>query len=230
MRSKTKTLTTLGIVHLAAAVLLFLAVMLGQPVTAAGPVLGFTPTPVPPAETSIPPVETPVTTPEATPAPAPAPPSPRLTVTKVVDPIEVFPGALVTFVIRVCNVGNATADNVVVSDSLAPELEVVRASASQGVAVVVGNGVRAEFGALIPGACAELTIIARVRADVPPGTQIANVATFPDQVSNEVTVTVLGFLPESGGIPLSLTAGLLVVGVSLLAAGLALGTRNRVLR
>jgi uncharacterized repeat protein (TIGR01451 family) len=218
MRSKTRILTTLGIVHLAAAVLLFLTIMLGQPVTAAGSVLGFTPTPVPPSETP------------TSPPPPPPPPAPRLTVTKTVDPIEVFPGAQVTFVIQVCNVGDATADNVVVSDALAPELEVVSASVSQGVAVVVGNGVRAEFGALIPGACAELTIVARVRADVPPGTQIANVATFPDQVSEEVKVTVLGFLPESGGIPLFVTVGLLVVGVSLLAAGLVLRTRNRVLR
>jgi uncharacterized repeat protein (TIGR01451 family) len=151
-------------------------------------------------------------------------------VTKTVTPIEVFPGARVTFVIRVCNVGDATADDVVVSDALAPELEVVSASVSQGIAVIVGNGVRAEFGALIPGACAELTIVARVRADVPPGTQIANVATLPGRVSEEVKVTVLGFLPVSGGIPLSVTVGLLVVGIGLLAAGLVLGTRNRVLR
>jgi len=229
MRLKAGVLTTkvlvISVVHLAAAALLALTIMVGQPVTAAGLALGITSTP-----TSSP---TPTPTPETTPTPAPPAtpsPAPSLTLTKTADQTELFPGGLVTFVIQVCNVGNATADNVVVSDALPAELEVVSASASQGVAVVVGNGVRAEFGALIPGACAELTIVARVRADVSPGTRIANVATTPDQVSNEVTLTVLGFLPESGGITLAVMAGLLAVGMGLLAVGLALGVRGRVLR
>jgi len=208
------------VVHLAVAVLVSWVVMLGQPIMAAGPALGFTPT-APPAPT-----------PEATPAPTPVPPpsSPSLTLTKTVDQTEVFPGDSVTFVIRVCNVGDATADNVVVSDALAPELEVVSASVSQGVAVIVGNGVRAEFGALIPGACAELTIVARVRDDVPPGTRIANVGTIGDLVSNEVAVTVVGLLPESGSATLTVMAGLLAVGMGLLAAGLVFGVRGRVSR
>jgi uncharacterized repeat protein (TIGR01451 family) len=151
-----------------------------------------------------------------------------LTVVKTVDRTEVLPGDSVTFVIRVCNVGDATADNVVVSDALPSELELVSASVSQGVAVVVGNGVRAEFGSLTPGACAELTIVARVRDDVPPGTQIGNIATLPEQPSNEVTMTVVGFLPESGGaapvvaaafIPTLTALALLVVGIALLAVG-----------
>jgi uncharacterized repeat protein (TIGR01451 family) len=137
---------------------------------------------------------------------------------------------LVTFVIRVCNEGDATARDVVVSDALQSELEVVSASASVGRAVVVGNGVRAEFGDLIPGACAELTIVARVRDDVAPGTRITNVATFPDQASNEVALDVVGLLPESGGPPVIGVATLLAAGIGLLAAGLFLRGRDRVSR
>lgn len=230
MRSKARVLTTrvltVSIVCWVAAALLSLTVVSGQPVVVAGPLLGVTPTP-----TSAPTTETPSPTPEATPAPAPpSPSSPHLVLTKTTSKTEVFPGASVEFTIRVCNVGDATADNVVVSDALPSELEVVSASVSQGVVVVVGNGVRAEFGALVPGACATLTIVARVRDDVPPGTQISNVATTLDQVSNEVTVTVVGFLPASGGTILAVVAGLLAVGVGLLAAGLVLRVRGRVLR
>jgi uncharacterized repeat protein (TIGR01451 family) len=141
----------------------------------------------------------------------------------------VLPGDQVTFVIEVCNQGNATAPAVVVSDALPPELEVVSASASQGRAVVVGNGVRAEFGALLPGECATLTIVAQVRADVPPGTQIGNVATIGDLVSNQVTVDVGVLLPPGGGTAaLAVVVGLLVVGVSLLTTGFTLEVRDQV--
>ena len=227
MRAKVKVLITWGIVPLAVVAFLSLAVILGQPLVGeAASALGLTPTP--------PSAPTPTFTPEATPvppAPAPTPlPAPRLELTKTANRTEVSPGSSVRFTIRVCNVGNATADNVVVSDALAPELEVVSASVSQGVVVVEGNGVRAEFGALAPGECAELRIVARVRADVPPGTQITNVGTIPGLASNEVTVTVIGLLPASGGTAPGVVAGLLAVAVALLAVGLVLGVRARVLQ
>ncbi len=220
MKSKARALTTLGIVQLVAAVLLSLAIVAGRPFMVASSALGVTPTPVPPTE------------PPPTSEPTSEPPSPssRLVLTKSVDATEAFPGALVTFVIRVCNEGDATARDVVVSDALQSELEVVSASASVGRAVVVGNGVRAEFGDLIPGACAELTIVARVRDDVAPGTRITNVATFPDQASNEVALDVVGLLPESGGPPVIGVATLLAAGIGLLAAGLFLRGRDPVSR
>jgi len=221
MESKGRVLTTLGTVQVVAAVLLSLTMIAGRPLMVTGSALGVTPTPVPPTEPPVPTSE---------PTSEPPPPSPRLVLTKTVDATEAFPGALVTFVIRVCNEGDATAQDVVVSDALQPELEVVSASTSLGRAVVVGNGVRAEFGALVPGACAELTIVARVRDDVAPGTRIANVATFPDQVSNEVALDVVGLLPVSGGSAVAGVATLLAVGIGLLAAGLFLRVRNRVSR
>ena len=222
MKSKARLLTTLSIVHLVAAVFLSLTITLGQPVPVAGSALGITPTAPPaptPEETPVPPSPPP---PDQTPAPAP-----KLELTKSASATEVFPGSLVSFTIRVCNVGNAVADNVIVSDALSSDLELVSASVSQGKAVIVGNGVRAEFGALFPGECATLTIVARVRDDVAPGTQIGNVGTLPDLASNQVNLTVMGMLPASGGTVPVLVAGLFMVGLGLLAAGLALRARER---
>jgi uncharacterized repeat protein (TIGR01451 family) len=218
--TKARIFTMAGLVHLTIATLLALTFLFGQPTTATGSALGFTPT-----STSPPPEPSP------TPTDGDDRPSCHLTITKTASPTEVFPGDTVTFVIEVCNVGDATCEDVVVSDALPSELEVVSASASQGRAVIEGNGVRAEFGDLIPGACATLTIVARVRDDVPLCTQINNVATIGDLVSNLVTLTVPCLLPESGQITTwAVVLGLLVVGVSLLATGWAMRARNRAVR
>jgi uncharacterized repeat protein (TIGR01451 family) len=212
--TKARMFTTAGLIHLTIATLLSLTFLLGQPATAAGPALGFTPTPTEPVTETV--------------TPPPPPPVCRLEITKTADPTDVFPGGLVTFVIEVCNVGNKTCEDVVVSDALPDELEVESASASQGRAVIEGNGVRGEFNDLVPGACATLTIVARVRADVPLCTQFTNVATVGDVVSNIVTLTVPCPLPESGRTTsLAIVAGLVVAGLGLLATGLALRAKSR---
>ncbi|MFQ6101340.1 MAG: DUF11 domain-containing protein [Anaerolineae bacterium] len=225
---RARILTTAGVVHLTIAALLSLTFLTGLPDPVAGSELGFTPTSTPlPTDTPTP-TATPTSTPVVTPTSPPSPPKPHLTITKTASPAQVLPGGQVTFGIQVCNVGDATADNVIVSDALPPELEMVSASASQGAVVVEGNGMRAELGSVYPGYCAEVTIVALVRADVAPGTQIRNVASVGDTY-DDVTVPVVGFLPESGRIaPLAVAVGLLVVGVSLLIGGLAVRARNRV--
>jgi uncharacterized repeat protein (TIGR01451 family) len=225
--TKARILTTAGLIHLTAAALLSLTFLLGQPSTAVGSVMGFTDTPT----------ITP-TKPKKTPTPHL---ECKLEITKTADPTELLPGDLVTFVIRVCNVGNKTCEDVVVSDDLPDELEVVSASASQGRAVVVGDDVRAEFGDLLPGVCAELTIVARLRDDVDLCKQFENVSTIGDLISNRVTL-VVPCLPESGESATQsgetnaqggamttqgVVAGLLVVGMGLLAMGLALRARSR---
>jgi len=220
--TKARIFTTAGLIHLTIATLLALTFLFGQPAATTGSALGFTPT---------------STSPPPEPSPTPTPtdgddkPSCHLTITKRASPTEVLPGDTVTIVIEACNVGDATCKDVVVSDALPPELEVISASASQGRAVIEGNGVRAEFGDLPPGACATLTIVARVRDDVPLCTQFTNVATIGDLVSNVVTLTIPCLLPKSGRTAtLAVVAGLLAVGMSLLATGLALRARNRAVR
>jgi uncharacterized repeat protein (TIGR01451 family) len=220
--TKARIFTTAGLIHLTIAALLALTFLFGQPTTASGSALGFTPTSTsPPPEPSLTP----------TPTGGDEKPSCHLTITKKANPTEVLPGDTVTIVIEACNVGDATCEDVVVSDALPSELEVISASASQGQAVIEGNGVRAEFGDLPPGACATLTIVARVRDDVPLCTQFTNVSTIGDLVSNVVTLTVPCPLPESGKTTtLTVVAALLAVGVSLLATGLAMRARNQAVR
>jgi uncharacterized repeat protein (TIGR01451 family) len=213
--TKARVFTTAGLIHLTIATLLSLTFLFSQPATVTGSALGFTPTPTEPVTKTV--------------TPPPPPPVCRLEITKTADPTDVFPGGLVTFVVEVCNVGNKICEDVVVSDALPDELEVESASASQGQAVIEGNGVRGEFGDLVPGACATLTIVARVRADVPPCTQFTNVATIGDIVSNIVTLTVPCLLPESGKTTsLTIVVGLVVVGLGLLATGMALRAKSRV--
>ena len=240
---KTKVQTMVSITCLTIAILLFLPLLFRQPVVARWAALGVTPTatldtPVPPTPTDPPPTPpdpppTPTDPPPPTPGPAPpapAPPpsspQPDVTISKSAHPTEVLPGGLVVFTIRVCNEGDATADDVIVSDALPPELELVDASASQGIVVTEGNGVRVEIGPLVPGACVEIRITARVRSDVPPGTQIRNVASVGDTYA-DTTVTVIGLLPESGGFATAGAAiGLLGIGVGLLAMGRRLTQAN----
>jgi hypothetical protein len=226
--TKARVLTTAGLVHLTMAALLSLTFLLGQPSTAVGSVMGFTDTP------TITPTKRNGTTPE---------PKCDPSCSKAASPSEVLPGDLVTLVIEACNEGDKACDaqpdiqmqkGIVVSDDLPDELEVVSASASRGRAVVVGNDVRAEFGVLLPNTCAELTIVARVRDDVELCTQFTNVATIGDDVMCSATLTV-PCLPESGETSVRsgtiatqiVVAGLLAVGMGLLATGLALRSRSR---
>ena len=212
--TKARVFTTAGLIHLTIATLLSLTFLVGWQDTVTGSALGFTPTPTEPVTETV--------------TPPPPPPVCKLEITKTADPTDVFPGSVVTFVIEACNVGNKTCEDVVVSDALPDELEAESASASQGRAVIEGNGVRGEFGDLEPGACATLTIVARVHGDVPPCTKFTNVATAGDIVSNIVTLTVPCLLPESGqSTSLAIVAGLVAVGLGLLATGLALRARSR---
>lgn len=214
--TRARVFTMAGLVHLTVATLLALTFAFGQPTNVAGySKLGFTPTPIPP-------------TPTPEDGNGEPKPKPHLTITKTVDPTDVLPGDLVTIKVKVCNEGDAVAEDVVVSDDVSDKLEVLGATASQGKAVIVGNGVRAEFGDLLPGVCATLTITARVRLDVLPGTKIGNVGTIGGLVSNEVTLDVGGLLPASGDITtLAAVAGILTVGGILLATGLTLQRRKR---
>jgi len=224
---KARILTIAGIVHLTVAASLALTFLFGQPVAVAGSTLGFTSTPLPsdtpvPSDTPIP-TDTPISLHTPTPSPSdPTEPAPHLVITKSASPTEVLPGDLVTFNIQVCNEGDATAASVIVSDDLPSGLDMVSASASQGEVVVEGNGMRAELGALLPGECATVTIVAQVRADVAPGTVIRNVGSVGN-IYDDAEITVAGLLPESGKVvPLAAAAGLLVMGVGLLVVGAVL--------
>lgn len=238
------------IIYLLLASAFFSLSRLDRPVAAGRAPLGVTPTitptpPDPPALETPTPVFTPITpvpaptstpmptstpgAPPTSPADPPGEPTPsqqvKIRINKSANPAVVSPGGQVVFTIQVCNAGEATAENVVVSDALPPELVLVSASASQGVVVIEGNGMRAELGALAAGACAQVTVTARVRPDVAPGTQIRNVASV-GPLYDDVDVTVVGLLPESGAPNArpawAVLTGLLALGASGVFVALAL--------
>jgi uncharacterized repeat protein (TIGR01451 family) len=224
--TKARAFTIAGLIHLVVATLLATTFLFGGPSSAVGSGMIITDTPTVVTPTN----GTPTTTVTKVTKVC------KLRITKTANASELWPGETVTFVIKVCNAGNKTCEGVIVSDALPPELEVVSASASPGQAVIVGNGVRGEFGDLLPGVCAELTIVARVRADVELCTQFTNVATIGDDViSNIVTLTVPCPLPKSGETAVQrgkvtsqvVIVGLLVIGMGLVATGLALKARSR---
>ena len=220
---RARILTALGAINASVALLVALTLVVGAPMPASSAPLGFTPTspPLPTEE----PTEEPTEMPTEEPTEMPQHPDPGtapgafLTITKSSGSAEVFPGDWVSFGVRVCNEGDAVAPNVVASDSVPCELTGVSASTTQGRAVVEGNGVRAEFGAIEPGRCASLRISARVRVDVSPGTTIRNVGSVGD-VYDDSYVTVVAPLPLSGGraVPILLVV-LLISGLAMMAAG-----------
>ena len=223
--------TVAGGLQLVAAAFLALTFLFGRPPVTPSLALGITPTSIP-APTDVPTPGPPTAVPpdgtQVPPTPPAAPePGPEITISKSASPSEVHPGGLVTYGIQACNVGGGAAASVIVSDAVPGEMDLVSASASQGRVFVEGNGVRAELGALEIGACATVTIVARVRPDVAPGTEIRNVGSVGD-IYDDVIVKVLGLLPETGvGVPLAFAAALALLGVVSLLVGAVQEARNR---
>lgn len=206
-----------GTVFLVGGVLLMLGGW-GTPSVHAGKLAGLTPTPTP------------------TPIPTPTPPPverPELRVSKAAEPIQVLPGGAVVYTIVVENVGATAATGVTLTDDVPAQLQVLGAEVSQGTVAVTGNQVVAAVGVLGPGYVATLTISARLRADVAPGTQVENIVIAGSDQTGEVTamavITVPGLLPESGAD----WPGTALAGIALVVAGvgfLALGVRRRAKR
>jgi uncharacterized repeat protein (TIGR01451 family)/LPXTG-motif cell wall-anchored protein len=88
-----------------------------------------------------------------------------ISVTKEADNPRPRPGAIVVFTIRVQNVGDTPARNVVVQDNLPGTFEILDATTTAGTATVRGPMVRVDIPQLNPGASAVITIRARLRPD-----------------------------------------------------------------
>lgn len=116
---------------------------------------------------------------------------------------------------------------VIVADHMPAGLTFVRASASQGEALYEGGLVWVELGSMAAGGSATVTVVAKVGADVEPGTTILNKAAVyyseNAAVQNEAPITVVqhtnGVLPVTGVSPVLPVAGALL-------AGLLLGVRR----
>ena len=214
--TKARAFTIAGLIHLVVATLLATTFLFGGPSSAVGSGIIITNTSTIVTET--PPTETP-------------PPERKcnLACTKTANRAEVLPGDTVTFHIQVCNWGDKPCNDVTVSDDLPVQLEVV--SDPRGI---VGNA--QGIGDLNHSECEEFTIEARVRDDVELCTQFTNIVTINDNVTCRVGLTVpCPQLPPSGETAVQrgkvasqvVIVGLLVIGVGLVATGLALRARSR---
>ncbi|HIE39523.1 MAG TPA: DUF11 domain-containing protein [Anaerolineae bacterium] len=155
---------------------------------------------------------------------------PTLRLTKVAQPTQVAPGGTVVYTIVIENLGPGAVTGVTLVDEVPPQLEVQEATVIQGDVTVEGNRVTARVGGLDVGHSATLTITARLRADVLPGTQVENTVVGWSDQTGEITVTAVitvpGLLPESG----ERGQGMIWAGalLALLGAGLlSLGLRRR---
>jgi LPXTG-site transpeptidase (sortase) family protein len=140
--------------------------------------------------------------------------------TKNGDPASAQVGSLVTFLITVSNLGNATSGNVVVTDTKPAFLDIVSVSVSPGSGFptsVSGNTITISFGTLAPGAVYTVEVVTRVNAlGTPPGgannvslaTDAANDRlTSNDSASAFLAVTApIGALPSTGFAPGRITA------------------------
>ena len=114
-------------------------------------------------------------------------------------------------------------NQVIVADYLPEGLTFVQASASQGEVVYDRGLVWAELGSMAAGESATVTVMAKVGADIEPGTTILNkVAAYHSEnaaVQNEAAITVVqrrrttDVLPVTGVSPALPMAGVLLTGL-----------------
>jgi uncharacterized repeat protein (TIGR01451 family) len=111
-----------------------------------------------------------------------------LSITKV-GPVSAVAGTNVTYTLTVNNTtGPSDAQNVVVTDTLSANLEYVSATSNDpGFACTnTNNTVTCQKATLAFGATATITIVAKVKANTPNGTVIANTATVASSTADPV--------------------------------------------
>jgi uncharacterized repeat protein (TIGR01451 family) len=151
-----------------------------------------TPTPTNPAPTD-PPTAT-ATSPSSTEA-VPGGPSPagNVVVTKFSNVAAVSIGGRLEYTLLVSNLGLAEAQNVVVTDALAPELDFLSAATTQGAQAYDPEmrTVTFELGSLAPGQAATLAIVTQVNRHATVAGEIRNVAQVSTGVDSNVNLVVV---------------------------------------
>ncbi len=99
--------------------------------------------------------------------------APLLSVIKEADRLLAQPGENITYTVSVQNLGNDTADNVVVGDQLPEATSLVFAS---GDYTISGQTLTWEFASLAPGESLELVVIARIDSPLANNTILENFA------------------------------------------------------
>lgn len=178
---------------------------------------------------------------QTVPTPTPAPRIADPQISKTGDVTCCSPGDPVTFTIVVTNVGTADATNVVVRDTLPPELELREVTTTKGTVIVSGNSFQVNIGTVSPGEIVTITVRAVVASWAPLDTVVTNTATLEsDQATRQDSFDILlkapgacptpavlpptGAVPEPGG---GVSLWLLLIGILLLLAGIALTLHGR---
>lgn len=153
-------------------------------------------------------------------------------IVKSVDITKAEIGDAINFTLTVTNPGNATASNVVVSDSLPDFLSLEGVSATRGDVQVNGGSVQVTIGDLAAGETVSITITARVTtAATPPDNR--NVATLttssetdnPNNNRSEVSLSINqppapARLPNTSDPTDLVVPALLILGLTLISASL----------
>jgi uncharacterized repeat protein (TIGR01451 family) len=148
-------------------------------------------------------------------------PDPLIHLKMVASSSEAAQDEEVSYTITVINNWDQGINQVIVADYLPEGLTYVQASASQGEVLYDRGLVWAELGTLAEGESATVTVMAKVNADIDPGTTILNrVAAYHSEnaaVQNEAAITVVqhtnGVLPVTGISSTLLMAGIVLVGL-----------------
>jgi uncharacterized repeat protein (TIGR01451 family) len=170
--------------------------------------------------------------------------SSRISLALAVDRAEAKPGDVLRYKAQIANAGGEVATNVWLTCDLPEQVEIQEISITQGQVHYYGRRVSVEVGKLSPGFTSQfVTILARIRDDVEPGTELVHHANLTsDQAGGgeaEARTTIAGeeqeptpvpqeaaMLPVSGSgsLPLWLIAAL---GTSIIAVAL-LGRRGHI--
>lgn len=108
-------------------------------------------------------------------------------ITKSVNPPFALPGQNVTWTITVTNPGTVPVNNVVVSDSMPSQIQIISVRSTGGVVTVNGQQVTINIGTLNPGQTITTTIDGQVRNNVG----------VPFVITNVATLTADGFLMDA---------------------------------
>jgi uncharacterized repeat protein (TIGR01451 family) len=148
------------------------------------------------------------------------------TISKRVDPPFALPGDHVTWTMIVSNPGSTAATNVVVTDTMPNEVEILAVSSSSGTVTFSGQTVTFNQAVLGPGQALTIEVLTRVRAGAVPPYSIHNLAALtnaenPNPRYAQATLVGAATLPATGESPWNRWRDSLLV-LGLLASGLAL--------
>lgn len=125
------------------------------------------------------------------------------------------------WMITVSNNGTANGQNIVISDTLRPELRIDNVTTSQGTVSINGQDVTVTIPTLAPNASVQISIFTTVIAG---GAVLDNVACLSADNSAEICATgqAISTLPATGETPLETLLFQLVAGMLLVLGGLVL--------